>query len=193
MSLLNFLIEAYSSIWYGIFVAIIIVVLLFLIIAAGQDGKKCFSPLSYALGVALVGFLSFQCTFMIGAMMFKSDCTNITSFFNDLVPNRNLEENANDIRESLQELENEVPFIKNFIDVNEIDKSLPDGFVGDAILSKVHSYLNWYIARRILWSLLECFLAGFGIFYTMERNPHGRTLGTRRFSSSSRRIFNDDF
>ena len=193
MRILNSFIDAYSSIWYGIITAVILVVLLFFSINAIQSDKR-FSPLSYIMGVVLAAFLSFQFTFLIGAIMFKSDCTDIASIINDLVPNQELTLNTQDIRSSLRELEREAPFIKNFFDVDAIDESLPDGAVGDALLDKVHSYLNWYIFRRVLWSLLACALLGFGIIYTMERSPRGRTRKTPGYrSSGQRRHNNDDF
>ena len=184
MRILNSFIDAYSSVWYGILVAVIVVALLFFGVGALQGGNKRFSPLSYVLGLALVAFLSFQFTFMIGAIMFKSDCSDISSIINDFVPNRELTVNTNDIRESLRELEKEAPFIKNFIDVDDIDKSLPDGAIGDAILTKVHSYLNWYIVRRILWSLLAGAIVGTLIFISMERNRLHRSASGRRNASA---------
>ena len=184
MRILNSFIDAYSSVWYGILVAVIVVALLFFGVGALQGGNKRFSPLSYVLGLALVAFLSFQFTFMIGAIMFKSDCSDISSIINDFVPNRELTVNTNDIRESLRELEKEAPFIKNFIDVDDIDKSLPDGDIGDAILTKVHSYLNWYIVRRILWSLLAGAIVGTLIFISMERNRLHRSASGRRNASA---------
>lgn len=193
MRILNSFIDAYSSIWYGILVAVIVVVLFFFAIAAIQGGNKRFSPLSYVLGVVLVAFLSFQFTFMIGAIMFKSDCTDISSIINDFVPNRELIDNTNGIRESLRELEREAPFIKNFIDIDDIDKNLPDGAIGDAILSKVHSYLNWYIVRRILWSLFACGIIGTLMYMSMERIPQGRTRRTPGYRSGNRRRSSDDF
>lgn len=194
MRVLNSFIEASSSIWYGIVVAVIIVALLFYGVAALQGGDKRFSPLSYILGLALAAFLSFQCTFLIGAIMFKSDCNDFSSIINDFIPNSSLTNSMDEIRNNLKQLTIEEPFIKNFIDVDEIDASLSDGTFGDAILTKVHSYLNWYVVRRILWSLLACAFAGFGIFYSMERVPRGRTRRTPGYRSrSSRRHSSDDF
>ena len=148
MRILNHFIDAYSSIWYGILVAVIVVAALFFIIAAMQGGNKRCSPLTYILGIALTAFLSFQFTFMIGAIMFKSDCNDITSIINDFVPNSALTNGIGEIRSNLKQLAKEEPFIKNFVDVDAIDDSLPDGAIGDAILNKVHSYLNWYIFRN---------------------------------------------
>ena len=194
MGLLNNIIDYYSSIWYGVVAAIIVVCALFFVIAALQGGNKRFSPLTYVLGIALAAFLSFQFTFLIGAIMFKSDCNNISSIINDFVPNSELRIHADDVRSNLKQLSKEEPFIKNFIDIDDIEESLPDGAFGDAILSKVHSYLNWYIVRRVAWSLFACVIVGFGIFYTMERIPQGRTRRTPGYKSSrSRRHGYDDF
>lgn len=184
MRILNSFIDAYSSIWYGIIVAVIFVAALFFIIAAMQGGNKRFSPLTYVLGVALAAFLSFQFTFMIGAIMFKSDCSDISSIINDFIPNSELENGASDIRSNLRQLAKEEPFIKNFIDVDAIDESLPDGAIGDAILSKVHSYLNWYIVRRLLWSLLACGIIGTLMYISMERNRLHRSASGRRNASA---------
>lgn len=193
MRILNHFIDAYSSAWYGIIAAVIVVAALFFVIAAMQGGNKRFSPLTYVLGAALAAFLSFQFTFMIGAILFKSDCSDITSIINDFVPNSTLTNGAGDLRSNLKQLAEEEPFIKNFIDVDAIDDSLPDGAIGDAILSKVHTYLNWYIVRRILWSLLACGIAGFLMYLSMERIPQGRTRQTPGYRSSNRRRSSDDF
>lgn len=194
MRILNNFIDAYSSVWYGIIAAVIIVAALFFIIASIQGGNKRFSPLSYVLGIALTAFLSFQLTFLIGAIMFKSDCNDISSIINDFIPNSELTNSVGEIRSNLRQLAQEEPFVKNFIDVDEIDENIPDGAVGDAILSKVHSYLNWYIVRRIAWSLLACAIAGFGILYTMERTPQGRTRRTPGYRNTNRRRgCSDDF
>ena len=184
MRILNHFIDAYSSIWYGILVAVIVVAALFFIIAAMQGGNKRFSPLTYILGIALTAFLSFQFTFMIGAIMFKSDCNDITSIINDFVPNSALTNGIGEIRSNLKQLAKEEPFIKNFIDVDAIDDSLPDGAIGDAILNKVHSYLNWYIVRRILWSLLACGIIGTLMFMSMEKNRLHRSASGRRNASA---------
>jgi hypothetical protein len=193
MSIINSFIDAYSSIWYGILVAVIVVAALFFIIAAIQGTKKRFSPLTYVLGAALTAFLSFQFMFMIGAIMFKIDCNDVTSMINDFVPNSSLTSSSNDLRSNLKQLAEEEPFIKNFIDVDMIDKNLPDGAIGDAILSKVHTYLNWYIVRRVLWSLLAIGIVGTLMYISMERIPQGRTRRTPGYRSSNRRRSNDDF
>jgi len=184
MRILNNFIDVYSSIWYGIIVAVIVVAALFFIIEAMQRGNKRFSPLTYVLGVALAAFLSFQFTFMIGAIMFKSDCNDITSIINDFIPNSSLTNGVGEIRSNLKQLAKEEPFIKNFIDVDAIDESLPDGAIGDAILSKVHSYLNWYIVRRILWSLLAIGIVGTLMYISMERNRLHRSASGRRNASA---------
>lgn len=193
MRILNHFIDAYSSAWYGIIAAVLVVAALFFIIAAMQGGNKRFSPLTYVLGVVLAAFWAFQFTFMIGAIMFKSDCSDITSIINDFVPNSTLTNGAGDLRSNLKRLAEEEPFIKNFIDVDAIDDSLPDGAIGDAILSKVHTYLNWYIVRRVLWSLLACGIIGTLMYLSMERIPQGRTRRTPGYRSSNRRRSSDDF
>lgn len=184
MSILNTFIDAYSSIWYGILVAVIVVAALFFIIAAIQGTNKRFSPLTYVFGAALTAFLSFQFTFMIGAILFKIDCNDITSIINDFVPNSNLTNGAGDLRSNLKQLADEEPFIKNFIDIDEIDENLPDGAIGDAILSKVHTYLNWYIVRRVLWSLLAIGIVGTLMYISMERNRLHRSASGRRNASA---------
>lgn len=184
MRILNSFIDAYSSIWYGILAAVIVVVGIFFIVAAIQGGNKRFSPLTYVLGAALTAFLSFQFTFLIGAIMFKSDCSDISSIINDFIPNSELMNSAGEIRSDLRQLAKEEPFIKNFIDVDAIDENLPDGAIGDAILSKIHTYLNWYIVRRVLWSLFACGIIGTLMFISMERNRLHRSASGRRNASA---------
>ena len=124
MRILNHFIDAYSSAWYGIVAAVIVVAALFFVIAAMQGGNKRFSPLTYVFGAALAVFLSFQLTFLIGAILFKSDCSDITSIINDFVPNSTLTNGVGDLRSNLKQLAKEEPFIKNFIDVDAFDDSL---------------------------------------------------------------------
>lgn len=194
MRLLNYFIEAYSSIWYGIIAAVVIVAALFFVIASMQGGNKRFTPLSYILGIALGAFLTFQCASMIGAIMFKSDCYDTAAIVDDFTPNSELRQDSKDIRKELRRMQNDNPFIENFIDIDEIDENLPDGAIGTAALSKVHTYLNWYIFRRILWSLLACGIGVLAILYTMERTPRGRTRKTPGYRSSrNRRHISDDF
>jgi hypothetical protein len=193
MSILNSFIDAYSSIWYGILVAVIVVAALFFIIAAIQGGNKRFSPLTYVFGAALTAFLSFQFTFMIGAIMFKIECNDIASIINEFVPNSTFTNGVTDLRNNLKQMAEEEPFIKNFLDVDAIDKNLPDGAIGDAILSKVHTYLNWYIVRRVLWSMLACGIICALMYISMERIPRGRTRRTPGYRSSNRRRSSDDF
>ncbi len=183
MRFLNSFVDAYSNMWYGIIAAIIFVAALFFVIAAIQGGNKRFSPLTYVLGVALTAFLSFQFTFMIGAIMFKIDCNDISSIINDFIPNSTLTNGVSEIRGNLKQLVEEEPFIRNFVDVAGIDASLPDGAFGDAILSKVHTYLNWYIVRRILWSLFACGVIGTLMYMSMERNRLHRSASGRRNAS----------
>ena len=184
MRFLNTFIDAYSSIWYGIIAAVIVVAALFFLISALQGGNKRFSPFTYVLGVVLTAFLSFQFTFMIGAIMFKSDCNDISSIINDFIPNSSLTKGVGEISSNLKQLAKEEPFINNFIDVDEIDESLPDGAIGDAILGKVHSYLNWYIVRRILWSLFACGIICPLMYMSMEKNRLHRSTSGRRNASA---------
>ena len=183
MRFLNSFVDAYSNMWYGIIAAIIFVAALFFVIAAIQGGNKRFSPLTYVLGVALTAFLSFQFTFMIGAIMFKIDCNDVSSIINDFIPNSAITNGVTEIRGNLKQLVEEEPFIRNFVDVADIDDSLPDGAFGDAILSKVHTYLNWYIVRRILWSLFACGVLGTLMYMSMERNRLHRSASGRRNAS----------
>ena len=184
MRFLNSFVDAYSNMWYGIIAAIIFVAALFFVIAAIQGGNKRFSPLTYVLGVALTAFLSFQFTFMIGAIMFKIDCNDVSSIINDFIPNSAITNGVTEIRGNLKQLVEEEPFIRNFVDVADIDDSLPDGAFGDAILSKVHTYLNWYIVRRILWSLFACGVLGTLMYMSMERNRLHRSASGRRNASA---------
>ena len=116
--------------------------------------------------------------------MFKSDCSDISSIINDIVSNSELTNSTGELRSDLKQLAKEEPFIRNFIDIDNIDESLPDGAIGYIILSKVHSYLNWYILRRVLWSLLASGIMGTLMFISMERNRLHRSASGRRNASS---------
>lgn len=185
MSFINSMIDAYSNFWWGIMASLLVVAIIFVIIAVLQDGKKKFSPLSWLVGGILAIFLTFQLTYLIGAIQFKMDCKETAEMLNDLLPRKTLASESENIRESLHNLSEEFPIIEFLFDADFVGDNLTKGITGDAIFETINSKINGYITRKVIWSVLACGVAITLIFLSMERIRQRRTALNRRSASSS--------
>ena len=153
MGILNSIIHSYDNIWYGLLAAIVITAVVFIIIFNIQKKNLEFSPFSHAVGLGLIAFLTPQCASFIGAIDCYSDITDAGSFVTGLT--------------SIIPLE-EIPY-----DINS---------AGDALIDKVKNHIHWFMARRVLWSLLACVVGGILIYLSMERSKRRRVSGRRNAS-----------
>ena len=184
MSFINSMIDAYSNFWWGILASLLVVALIFVIIAVLQDGKKKFSPFSWLVGGILAIFLTFQLTFLIGAIQFKMDCKETAEMLNDWLPRKTLASESENIRESLRDLGEEFPIIELLFDADFVGDNLAKGITGDAIFETINSKINGYITRKVIRSVLACGVAITLIFLSMERIRQRRTALNSRSASS---------
>ena len=179
------MIEAYSNMWWGILAALLIVAATFVIIAVVYEGKKRFTPINWIIGVALLVFLSFEMTYLIGAIRFKMDCKETAELLNDILPTTSLAEQSGEISESIRNLGEEIPLVKDILDADAIGDKLARGITGDALLENVNSKLNGYIAKKTIWSLVGIAVTVILVIMTMENSRLRRTGYRRRSEMAS--------
>ena len=171
MSILNTIIEQASNIWWGIVVAIILVAVLYFIIYIIISGKKQFSLVSYAIAIPLTPILAFQMFLLLGSISLKHRCTNLASWIDAFVPEQTFREYVS--RENINEIVSRAstffPLVNEFID-DEIMLQEQNYSLGEALTHKTQKYLNWYIVRRLAWSLGFVFFAVVAIIFSTHRN-----------------------
>lgn len=187
-TILKSLIVANSSILYGVGIATIVIVLIFGIIAFTNNAKK-FSILSFALGLVLLPFLSFQMSRLCGAI--ETRCTLDETIEMASSVKETITEvtglSAEDSEDVLSLASDLIPGVSEFVGAGTGLSKL-----SGVMLEKAYTYLNWYIARRLLWSLGFIVISLLGIILTMEhryeRGPHiGANSVERRHAMSSGR------
>ncbi|MBO4802013.1 MAG: hypothetical protein J5545_09150 [Bacteroidaceae bacterium] len=164
MEILNTFIEQASNIWWGIVAAIVVIASLYFIIYALFSGSRQFSPLSFVIAVPLLPFLAFQFYLLIGAAGVKHKCSEIATWVDAFVPEQSADNNYSreDIGETARQLTATFPLAAKLIDAEVIADS-KETSLGQALTHKVNKYLNWYIVRRVAWSLAFLVLAVIGI------------------------------
>lgn len=185
--ILKNLIEINSSILYGFGISVILLVLMLGILAFMNNRKK-FTILSYGIALLLVPFLSFQMSRFCGAIETRyalDDITEITSTVKSSISDATgmSEEDTN---EAFSIASSFIPGISDIVDDGTGLSQL-----SGAMLEKAYSYLNWYIARRALWSLGFILIGAILIAITMKRpyRGHGEYVAYDSNATSSTNEF----
>lgn len=152
--LIDILKYSFSSLIWGILIAIICMVL-FVFLIKGWYKDATFSPVSYIIGAILFVFLSIQCILIVGSLkiLYSADYyeTEIASIVDSVydVTDKVTNEQTDKV---VQTVIDEFPLLHNFIgdgDSSDITaKELPH-----ALADELRSFMRWYIFRRILWCL----------------------------------------
>ena len=184
MEILNTFIEQASNIWWGIVAAIGIVGLLYLVIYVILGGTKTFSPFSYLTAIPLLPLLAIQFYLLFGAISTKHKCSEISSWIDAFAPEQVYDGSYSreDINAAIQELTSIFPFSTKFIDIEAVANS-QETSLGKAITKKFRAYLNWYIFRRLLWSLCFILAAVIAIIFTMQNDFKRRPSNLNYHSS----------
>ena len=187
MDLLGVIIRNSVNVGYGIGLAIIVVAVLLLIVIAIKGGKSI-SPLSYLIAVILATALSFQFSYMFGAIATKqriNDVSDSLTGLSQLIPwsdecNSALE----GIGEAVNEFKNLVPGLS--AEVDQLDFGKFDlGKTKDSLVVQAKSYINKYIWHRVLWSLLFIVIA---VIPMILLSGYGDTGGYRRSRERGERV-----
>lgn len=185
-TILKNLIITNSNIWYGIGIAVIVIALLYGIIAFINNNKN-YTILSFAIGLVLLPFLSFQMSRLYGAI--ETSCTldetvEIASSVKETI-SEVTGLSAQDSEDAFSLASNFIPGVSGLVDAGTGLSKL-----SGVMLDKAYSYLNWYIARRVLWSFGFLAIAALGICFTLDSGrSSGRRTSSRYERISSRREF----
>lgn len=156
MGMLKMVIEGASSIGWGIVIAIVVTAIVYLIIYSMYGKDKRFTPISFIVAPILVALLTYQCSLLVGAVKIKNQCDDIAVTIDALVPPQtNVSQwlSDDDTRNTIKEAVSFIPVANHFIDIDAIAAVDEGDSLGNAMMSKANSNLNWYIVRRLLWCL----------------------------------------
>ena len=162
---------AFGSIIVGLLLAVSMVGLLFFLIR-GFYPKKTFSPLSILAGIVLAVLLIFRLVPMCGAIALKWKCTDVKEWLDTnlihpeqyLIPRDISSEESVRIAEELIE---QYPIISTFADTG-IFEGHTTATISTAMAETLNSYLNPFIWKAIIWSLVYVIVAAAIVVYTMK-------------------------
>ena len=173
--LINILQYSIGSLFIGVLITLIGVCLMFYIVKSWRRGAE-FSPGSFIVGVILFFFLSFQSVLLCGAMTIKS-------YSDDMVFDQR---NSQYILDSFAK---EWPLVAYYVDYADFRGHTPDN-IATAMVDELRSVMNWYIFRRLAWSLAFIVIGAVLVIKTMrsslpknnyKSNTTTSRLGTRDY------------
>ena len=145
---------SFVSIVWGVLIAVASFVL-FVLLIKGWYRNATFSPVSWIVAVLLFLALSIQCSALVGSLMLLQTINVFEEYSRDVIDSylapheEPTSEEFNKIFDSILE---EYPLIKYYVDSAEFHgytaSELPK-----AMAEELHSFLSWYIVRRLLWCL----------------------------------------
>ncbi len=192
-ALFNILSHSIGSLVSGVLFTVIGTALLFLIIK-GWRKDSTFTPLSYAVGGVLFFFLAFHAILICGALTIKGYCTDIEMYVNTLVagfPDYTVF-TQEDSQQILDKIRVEVPIVAYYLDWADFHGHTPEN-IAAAMADEMRSYMNWFILRRVGWSLLFIVIGAVFVIKTMEaeyQRKHDALRNARANWSAGRRSEN---
>ncbi len=157
-----------GSLFLGIILTVAGVVLMFYIIKSWHRNST-FTPASFIIGGVLTILLSFQMTLLCGAVTIKSYCSDMEDHIDNIVSNipSTIQFSRGDSQQILNDVSREWPLVGYFVDTaNFAGHTSAD--IAKSMADEMHSYMNKFIFRRILWSLLFIALGAFSVIKTMD-------------------------
>lgn len=186
MPVLRTFIEHASNIWWGIILALVVTASLYLIIYTLAGNRGQLHPLSFLIAIPLLVLLSIQSYLLLGAISIKHSCDEISTWIDAFVPEQpnetySIPYSREDVNQALSQLASTFPFITTLVDADDIATS-GNSSLGEAITKRANSYLNWYIVRRLAWSLGFILLASLGILALsgIQKPSTAKTYSQRR-------------
>ena len=181
--------SAFTAVLYGIVLTVFIVGLLYVILRQLCHGAVQAIPF-YVVGVVLFVMLLVQHTLMFGAFKAKGYVDNVAEYVYQIIDLKDgLKESASvSLDSSLAEkVKEEFPIVSLFVNMDKIERYAED--IDDleetvpVIKSEFQSALNYYILRRILWSLGAIVVC---VVLVCLIESRGGTSGRRGHYSSNR-------
>ena len=180
-ALFNILTYSMGSLLLGIILTIAGIGLMFVFVKLWWK-VDTFTPMSFICGFILFFFLAFQSVLFCGAVTIKSYCDDIEIAINQIVDkiplnNRFSQEDSQLI---LNQISETWPVVGYYVNMADFEGHTP-ATIAKAMADELRSVMNWFILRRIGWSLLFVFIGAVAIIKSISgRYQSGRSLSTRR-------------
>lgn len=144
-----------GNIFWGILLSAFCMFLLFFLIR-GFYPKYIFNIKSYIIGAILFVVLAFQSVLFTGALTIKKKSNEVGNYINDYVTAyypTNAQISVEDSQILFDEILKDYPLIRRYVDKGTFTGFNPSN-IAEAVVNTINNHFNWYMLRRIMWSLL---------------------------------------
>lgn len=191
--LYNILCCSLGSLFLGVFITLIGIILMFLLIKGWW--KDCtFTPISFITGIILFFFLSFQAILICGAVTIKSYSDDLRNYTNGLVKDMpsDMTLTQQDSQNIIEKWSEDFPLVGYYVDFAAFDGHTPSD-IAQAMVDELNSFMNWFIIRRVAWSLFFIIVGAIIVIKSMYRSGDSSSRriavgrGSRRIGNSAYR------
>ncbi|HIY87266.1 MAG TPA: hypothetical protein H9824_01000 [Candidatus Bacteroides pullicola] len=192
-ALVNILMYSIGSLLLGVFLTIVGIVLMFVLIRSWWRNST-FTPMSFVVGGILFFFLAYQAVLICGAVTIKSYCDDVEMAINGMVANipDDVPFSTEDSQVILDQISEEWPLVGYYVNMADF-RGHTSATIGSAMADELRSYMNWFILRRVCWSLAFVVIGAIIVVKTItvhnnqlrrnsgrtsERTPLNRTRGS---------------
>lgn len=175
-ALINIFYHSIGSMLVGVLLTIIGIILMYVLIRLWWRNAT-FSVPSILVGVILFFFLSFQSILLCGAITIKSYSDDVEIYIDEIVRNvpRSEHFSIEDSQYILDCISEEWPLVGYYVNLADFHGHTSDT-IAEAMVDELRSYMNWFIFRRICWSLLFVIVAAIIVIKTISiRNNRDRS------------------
>lgn len=179
-----------GNLFLGVLLTLIGVALMFFLIKSWFN-HKTFTALSFVVGAILFVFLSFQSVLLCGAVTIKSYTDDVEQAIEGWVSNLSVEQHFDkeDSQKIMNGIMKEWPLVGYFVNTADFTGHTSLS-IGKAMAHTMRVYMNWFILRRVLWSLLFTIAGAVIVIKSMEGSTgRGRCSSYSRSSSHRRRPY----
>lgn len=178
-ALYNILSYSIGSLFIGVLLTAVGIILMFVLIRGWW--RNCqFSAVSYVAGVVLFFFLSFQSVLICGAITIKSYADDVYRQINTLI--ESVEQShcfsKEESQQVLERITDEYPLVGYYVGGADFTNHTPQTLAG-AMVDELHSFMNKFIMRRVLWSLLFITVGAIAVIKTISREYATARRGRR--------------
>ena len=175
------------------FIGVILTILgiaCFFLLIKGWYKDRTFNVASIIVGIVLFFLLCFQNILLCGTIHIKRMSgmleETMTEYVQPFVQAGNDYMNRNDVDDLLfKELANEYPILFCYVGTSDF-RGYRASEIPSATIEALNDYCNWYIARRLGWSLLFVVIAAIIVIKTMAKSYSKKSL-SRQYSHKSER------
>lgn len=151
---INVLYHSLGSMLIGVFLTVVGVALMYILIRLWWRNST-FTLASIVVGIVLFFFLAFQSVLLCGAITIKSYCDDVEKYVNLIVQNQPLSTifSTEDSQQILDSISEEWPLVGYYVNMADFQGHTSET-IAAAMSDELRNYMNWFIFRRVCWSLL---------------------------------------